>query len=85
MSKIMFQFRHTGSAPSLAQVAQEFGLDPSDLDADFGVIQTDSSQGLYTVQVEEAAAARLSERLKAKGSSSDPAVGVFSNPTIEPI
>jgi hypothetical protein len=84
MSKIMFQFRHRGESPSVEQVRATFGLRADEVDADYGVVQTDSLEGLYTILVDESAQAKIEERLKQMGAEADPRIGFFSNPRIEP-
>jgi hypothetical protein len=85
MNGVLFQFRHPGGAPTLEQVRAEYGLGPNEVDATFGVIATDSADHLYTVLVDASATARIDARLRATGRANDPAVGVFSNPNVEPM
>jgi hypothetical protein len=84
MGKVMFQFRHKGATPRLDQVSSRYGLSIEQLDADYGVIETDSLEGLHVVLVDEDAQGQIQAKLKERGEDSDPAVGVFSNPRIEP-
>jgi hypothetical protein len=83
MNGVLFQFRHPGGAPTLEQVRAEYGLNPNEVDATFGVIATDTADHLYTVLVDATATARIEARLRATGQNGDPAVGVFSNPRVE--
>jgi hypothetical protein len=84
MASVMFQFRHPGGAPTLDQVRTQYGLDAGDVDKTFGVVQTDSADDLYTVLVDDRATARIETALRQAGATGDPAVGVFSNPRVEP-
>lgn len=84
MGKLMFQLRKQGTPPSLDEVCSSYDLRPSDVDPDYGVVQTDTREGLYVVLVDETAQARLETALQRLGLRDDPAVGVFSNPRIEP-
>jgi hypothetical protein len=84
MAKLMFQFRQPGKVPSLDDVRANFGLQVHEIDPAFGVVETDSREGLYTVLVDEAARPQIEQQLKRTGADADPAVGLFSNPPIEP-
>ena len=84
MAHIMMQFRQKGKSPTLEEVRTMFGLHANEVDADFGVQQTDTQDGLFTILVDEAATERIREKLAAMGADAIPAVGVFSNPRIEP-
>jgi len=84
MAKLMLQFRQRGSAPSLDDVRARFDLQAHEIDPAFGVVETDSREGLYTVVVDEAARQRIEQKLKQTGADADPAVGLFANPRIEP-
>lgn len=82
METVMLQFKHPGSAPSLDEVRRLFKLEPDEIDAQFGVVATDPSQGLYTVLVAAKARKRVEAVLDARPR--DPAEGIFANPRIEP-
>ena len=61
---------------TVSRVAVRLGLEPGEIDAEFGVVAIDPDNHLYTVLVEE----RASERV-----AGQPGVeGPFSNPRIEP-
>lgn len=58
------------------KVAERLGLEPGEIDADFGVVPIDPDNHLYSVLVDEQASARV---------AGQPGVeGPFSNPRIEP-
>lgn len=79
---MILQFRHRGKAPTLDEVRALFGLQPDEVDADFGVVATDPADGLYVIRVDERAAAKLRVALAARPD--DPAEGLFADPPIEP-
>jgi len=80
MAKAVVQFHFPTPNPTIEQAAGRLGIAPSEIDAEFGVIETDPVAGHYTVLLDAAAAARAAEALK---GSADPAEGVFSNPEQE--
>lgn len=80
--RVMFQFRATATEPRLDEVCEQFDLSQNEVDGDFGVIRTDSREGLYVMMVDDDAARRLEQRLQEMGLAGDPQVGVFSNPSI---
>jgi hypothetical protein len=65
----------TGPA-SLEEVRRLLDLGEDEVDGGFGVVNISPAEHLYTILVEEAAAARV--------RGQDPVTGVFSNPRIEP-
>ena len=79
MSKVMFNVRWPEGHPTAEQVCQKYGLSPEDVDDQFGVIEVDPAEHVYTILVDEAAAARLDPD-RANGRLEGP----FSNPKIEP-
>lgn len=82
METVMLQFRQEGPAPTLDDVARTFDLAPEELDAQFGVIATDPTDGLYTVLISAEATERVGAVLASR--SDDPAEGIFSNTRVEP-
>jgi len=62
-------------APNVAEVAQQLGVKPEDIDRTFGVVPIDPERGLYAVQVRSG---------KAQPSASGEYQGPWSNPRIEP-
>jgi hypothetical protein len=63
-------------APSLESAAEQLGVHVEHIDARFGVVPIDPSQGLYCVQV-------LREHLPV-GSEHTPYRGPYANPEIRP-
>jgi hypothetical protein len=82
MGKVMIQMAFPKGKPSLAEAAQALGLDESELDRDFGVIETDPERRLFALRVEESAAPRAAEAIRARASGD--AEGLFSDPKIAP-
>ncbi len=81
MAKVMMNIRTPQpQAPSVEEVKQMFGLQDVDIDSDFGVIEIDPDDHLYTIRVEDGAAARLG----GPASPSWDATGPFSDPKIQP-
>ena len=82
MQGVMLQFHHEGEAPSLDEVARIFAIGADQVVAEFGVIATDPTAGLYTVLIDEKAVDAVRQRLSERGKHE--AEGIFSNPRIEP-
>ncbi len=75
MSKMLYSINWTGKKPTLAQVAKKLGIEKKDIDEDFGVVEIDPQDNLYSILVEETAVVLKDT----KGIE-----GPFSNPRIEP-
>jgi hypothetical protein len=79
VAKVMMTIRvRRAAAPTIHDIRERYHLAPDDLDATFGVIAVDPSDGTYTVLVEEGASSKL---------RSDPnweITGPFSNPRVDP-
>jgi hypothetical protein len=67
---VFFQFRHTGRAPDLAEVAARYGFEAGELDPVFGVVSTGRERDLYLVLAQAAARRRVESTLDPAG---DPA------------
>ena len=76
MAKVMVTLRLDPAQASLAEVRRLLGLTPEEVDPSFGVVNISPAEHLYTILVDEAAAARVGD--------ADQVEGVFSNPRIEP-
>ena len=76
MAKVMVTLRLEPEQASLPEVRRLLGLAPEEVDPAFGVVNISPAEHLYTILVEEAAAARVSD--------ADQVEGVFSNPRVEP-
>jgi hypothetical protein len=76
MAKVMVTLRLDPGQASLDQVRRLLGLAAEEVDPGFGVVSIAPAEHLYTILVEEAAAARVGD--------ADQVEGVFSNPRVEP-
>ena len=75
MSKMLYSINWAGKKPTLEQVAKKFGFDKKELDEEFGVIEIDPQDNLYSIMVEETAIGQKDTK---------DIEGPFSNPRIEP-
>ena len=76
MAKVMVTLRLDPEQASLPEVRRLLGLAPEEVDPSFGVVNISPAEHLYTILVDEAAAAHV--------GGADQVEGVFSNPRIEP-
>ena len=76
MPRVMVTLRLDPEQASLPEVRRLLGLAADEVDPAFGVVNISPAEHLYTILVDEAAAARI--------ANADPVEGVFSNPRIEP-
>jgi hypothetical protein len=76
MARVMVTLRLEPGQASLPEVRRLLGLAPQEVDTRFGVVNIDPAGRLYTILVDEEAAARVRDAA--------PVEGVFSNPRVEP-
>ena len=76
MPDVMMTVELDPEAATVAKAAERLGVAQEQIDAEFGVVNIDPEQNLYTVLVDEQAAAGASDRPGVEGP--------FSNPRIEP-
>lgn len=76
MAKVMVTLRLDPERASLAEVGRLLGLAADELDSGFGLVNISPAEHLYTILVEEAAAARVQDAAEVEG--------VFGNPRIDP-
>jgi hypothetical protein len=76
MPKVMVTLKLDPEQASLAEVRRLLGLGKGEIDPGFGVVNISPSEHLYTILVDEAAAARV--------QGADQVEGVYGNPRIEP-
>jgi hypothetical protein len=74
--KALMTIRSEHGPPTLEAAARQLGVDVTAIDAQFGVIPIDPTQGLYSVEVDAA-------QLPAEVAGQEPYRGPFSNPRIE--
>jgi len=78
MSKVMMTIGTAGRSPSVEDIKQQFNLDDDEIDPDFGVVEIDPDANLYTVLVEEQAAAKV------QPTREWTTAGPYANPRIAP-
>jgi hypothetical protein len=76
MARVMVTVRLDPERASLDEVRRLLGLAEGEVDPAFGVVNISPAEHLYTILVDEAAAARVQGR--------EPVEGVYGNPRIEP-
>lgn len=75
MSKMLYTIKLEDKEPSIEDVAEKLGVKKDDIDEEYGVIEIDPDQNLYSVMVEESAIT---------DAGGEGVEGPFSNPRIEP-
>jgi hypothetical protein len=75
MPRMMVTLRLDPAQATLPEVLGLLGLAPDEVDPGFGVVPIDPAERLYTILVDEAAAARIADAPQVQG--------VFGNPRIE--
>jgi hypothetical protein len=78
MAKVMMTIRWPQGQPSLEQIQKLFSLSDDEVDRDFGLIEVDPAEHLFTFLVEGTSAARIQPGVGWSVS------GPYSNPRIEP-
>ena len=76
MARMMVTLRLPPEQASLEELRRLLGLSPEEVDPAFGVVNISPAEHLYTILVDEAAAARV--------ANADPVEGVYGHPRIEP-
>ena len=76
MPRMMVTLRLDPAQATLPEVLEVLGLAPEEVDPRFGVVPINPADHLYTILVDEAAAARITDAPQVEG--------VFGNPRIEP-
>jgi hypothetical protein len=76
VAKVMVTLRLDPAQATLPEVRRRLGLAAEEVDPDFGVVNISPAEHLYTILVEEPAAARIAAAPEVEG--------VFGNPRIEP-
>ena len=76
MARMMVTLRLPPEQANLEEVRRLLGLSPEEVDPAFGVVNISPAEHLYTILVDEPAAARI--------ANADPVEGVYGNPRIEP-
>ena len=81
MPKVMMNVRSM-RAPTLAELQQKFGLKDAEIDKDFGVVEIDPDDHLYTIRVDDTAAKKVNSdfEVSTQGPFSDPIISPFGPP-----
>ena len=80
MATVMMTIRAPGATPALQDIIERYGLLPSEIDKDFGVVPIGEND--YTVLVESSAAHKISpnENWETSGPYSNPKIETFGLP-----
>lgn len=81
MAKVLFSLTWPEGEPTPEAVCERYGFRPDELDEQFGVVEIDPEDNLYSVLVDAEAARRVAPR---GWKDEDGLEGPFSNPRIEP-
>ncbi|HET6749119.1 MAG TPA: hypothetical protein VFL71_07645 [Actinomycetes bacterium] len=76
MARVMVTMRLAPEQATLEEVRRLLGLAAEEVDPAFGVVNISPAEHLYTILVDQDAAARIADAPQVEG--------VFSNPRIEP-
>lgn len=79
MPKVMLTIRAPQGVPTVQEIVERYGLQPDEIDEQFGVIAIDPDDHAYTILIEPSAAQKIQPDEKWAIS------GPFSNPKIEPL
>ena len=74
----MLTIRAKGKRPTVESVRSLYGLTAAELDENFGVVEIDPDEGLFTILVADSAATKV------QSGSGWEVEGPYSNPRIEP-
>jgi hypothetical protein len=82
MAKVMMTIQTTDSAPTVEELRHRYALAEDEIDPAFGVVEVDPAQHIFTVLVEESAAAKMAptERWKVAGPYANPSIEPFGPP-----
>lgn len=83
MSKVLYNVRWADGPPTIEQICEKYGFSPDEVDNQYGVIEIDPRDHLYSILVEDAAVARVEPDWAERGNDAG-LEGPFSNPMIEP-
>lgn len=76
MATVMMTIHAPGGTPDLQEITKKYGLAPSEIDAEFGVVPLGNDD--YTILVETTAAHKITPNTEWDTE------GPYSNPKIEP-
>jgi hypothetical protein len=78
MAKVMMTIQWLQGQPTLEDIQKLFSLTDNEIDRDFGLIEVDPAEHIFTFLVEDASAAKVQPGANFR------VAGPFSNPRIEP-
>jgi hypothetical protein len=81
MVKMLFSIIWKDGEPSVEQICKEYGFQPQEIDPNFGIIEIDPRDGLYSIRVDQEAALRVRKQL---GEDIPDIEGPFADVRIEP-
>lgn len=82
MAKVMMTIHAPGDTPTLKEIVSKYGLEPDELDHEFGIVPIDPEKNDYTILVEQSAASKISpnEQWDVSGPYSNPRIETFDLP-----
>ena len=83
MPRVLYSVRWPNGPPTIDQICEKYDLSPDELDREYGVVEIDLQDHLYSILVDDAAIARLEPEWDT-GGKDEGLTGPFSNPLIEP-
>lgn len=85
MAKIMMTIHAPQGSPTLQEIMQQYGIEPHEIDPQFGVVPIDPDTNDYTVLVEQSAAHKIqpTQDWDTSGPYSNPPQDTFDLPKSE--
>jgi len=82
MPKVMVTIQAPDNPPTIADLRRQYKLNEDEIDTSFGVVEVDPTEHVYTVLVEEGAAAKIqpNEMWTVRGPYSNPRIQPFGPP-----
>ena len=81
MQKLLFSIKWEDGQPSTEQICEKYGFEPQEIDSQYGIIEIDPEDNLFSILVDQEAAQRVREQL---GDDDEGIDGPFSNARIAP-
>ena len=81
MANVMFTLKLEPNEASVAAVRRRLGLAENELDKEFGIVCIDPEKSLYTILVDEQAAAKLEGNEAVQGPFANPSIETFGPPS----
>jgi hypothetical protein len=83
---MLFSITWEQGDPSIEEICQEYGFKPQEIDAQFGIIEIDPEDHLYSILVDQEAALRVRNQLgegvsDIEGPFADVRIAPFGPPT----